>query len=170
MTRSQPSALHFLSAKTVLLSSLRIDNTEIVPDGPWSRAVSQTASLSRSEQSALIIHSVGDLRTTSRFVRTSLVNFWEWGCSNRWHWLMRSVDSILGKVRVLKTSALNVLCSLERMLWRNDNLAYRQWNLIVAQFRASRGTWFAVNFWQSACVYTNCACMLRLAPQCRAYV
>ena len=34
MTKSQPSILHIRSAKTVLLSSLRTDNTAIVPGGP----------------------------------------------------------------------------------------------------------------------------------------
>ena len=35
------------------------------------------ASLSKSEQSALIIRSFTDLMTTSGFVRTSSANFWE---------------------------------------------------------------------------------------------
>ena len=34
----------------------------------------------------------------------------------------------------------------EWILWRNDNLAHRQWHLTVGQFGASRGIWFAVNF------------------------
>ena len=40
----QPFSLHFLSAKTVLLSTLSMDNAATVPLGPWSKAVSQTFS------------------------------------------------------------------------------------------------------------------------------
>ena len=49
------------------------------------------------------------------------------------------------KVTALKTSVLSVLCSFKRIVWRNDNLVHKQRHLIVGQFRASRGTWFAVN-------------------------
>ena len=76
-TKSHSATLHFLSANTILYNSLRTDSTVIVPEGPWSSAASQTlsrpmllaisatvdcdgwvlASLSRSEQSAIIMSS-----------------------------------------------------------------------------------------------------------------
>ena len=64
---------------------------------------------------------------------------------------MSRVDSTLGKVRVLKTSVLNVLDSHEWILWKKESLAHKRRHLIVGH-RANRGTQLAMNL-RSACLF-----------------
>lgn len=111
------------------------------------------------------ICSFKDLMHISGLVRTSSVKFCEEGCSKKWHCFMSRVDSTLGKVRVLKTSVLNVLDSHEWILWRKESLAHKQRHLIVGHMhRANRGTQLTMNL-RSACLF-----QIEMIPALRSYI